>query len=150
MSWRDESQAARGRISALTELQAWMQAARPVFTGEVAARIRHMLQQAEEALRVPNSGPATSKAAAKAMTVGVGTLRHKALLAYAGAPHTDEEVGEAIGHPRIWPRCSELRAMGLIQETGDVRLCRRTGLEVAVCAITDAGRAILRANEAVA
>lgn len=40
--------------------------------------------------------------------------------------------------------------MGLIQETGDVRLCRRTGLEVAVCAITDAGRAILRANEAVA
>lgn len=150
MSWRDESQAARGRISALTELQAWMQAARPVFTGEVAARIRHMLQQAEEALRVPDSGPATSKSAAKAMTVGVGTLRHKALLAYEAGGRTDEEVGESIGHPRIWPRCSELRAMGLIQETGDVRLCRRTGQDVAVCELTDAGRALLSAIGAVA
>lgn len=102
----------------------------------------------------PNSGPATSRKAAAALSMRAGSLRVRALQVYGqvwrdismerlGAI-TDEEVGEALGHPRIWPRCSELRAMGLIEPTGIERVVERTGQVAECCRITEAGIEVLR------
>lgn len=96
----------------------------------------------------PNSGPATSRKAAAALSMRAGSLRVRALQVYGQVWRwaiTDEEVGEALGHPRIWPRCSELRAMGLIEPTGIERVVERTGQVAECCRITEAGIEVLRA-----
>jgi len=143
VSWRDDALQTRGRIEALAELAEWLRAGRQVLLREIADHVQWMMHEAEHALRAPDRGPATSKSAARSMSVRVGSLRHRALVTYLGGGRTDEEVGDLIGHPRIWPRCSELRTMGLIAETDEVRRCARTGQDVAVSAITEAGRTMI-------
>lgn len=105
--------------------------------------LRERMRTEAESLRAPNSGPATSVAAARSLKLTKDSLRWRALAAYEDADRTDEEVGDIVNHPRIWPRCSELRAMGLIQPTGETRFVPRTGQQAAVCCLTDAGRAAL-------
>lgn len=107
----------------------------------------------------PNSGPATSRKAAAALSMRAGSLRVRALQVYGQMRRsmmlgdipmelqgaiTDEEVGDALGHTRIWPRCSELRAMGLIEPTGEQRVVERTGQAAECCRITAAGLEVLR------
>ncbi len=60
---------------------------------------------------------------------------------------TDEEAGLFSGllnRPKCcyWKRCSELRAKGLIEPTGDTRLSS-AGSAMQICAITQAGRQAL-------
>lgn len=94
----------------------------------------------------PNSGPATSRKAAAALSMRAGSLRVRALQTYTLGlgVWTDEEVGEMLDHSRIWPRCSELRAMGLIEPTGIERVVERTGQAAECCRITAAGLEVLR------
>lgn len=94
--------------------------------------------------------PATSHAATEAVTVRAGTQRHRLLAAF-GLPAavqglTDEEAADlADGVPyrsEYAKRCSELRAGGLIDPTGDTRP-GVAGHERIVSRITDRGRAEL-------
>lgn len=62
----------------------------------------------------------TSFAAADAMALKVGTIRERVLAAIKLQPGTPEEIGRMIGEG-IWntrPRCSELAALGLIEDSG--------------------------------
>lgn len=144
MSWKAAMLVRQGRVKALEEVDrlAGMHCA----PAPLRLAISQLLIEAIDA-PVPDSGPETSKAAAKNMRVNVGSLRHRALEAYAKEPLTDEECGDRIGHDRIWPRCSELRALGLIEPNGETRLIERTGQQGEVCAITDAGKLALTTTE---
>jgi hypothetical protein len=133
-----------GTAAALAELDAIEKylEANPVMTrsalrGFIAERVSQHLS----GLLVPNSGPATSRKAAQDSIVirSAKSLRFRALAVYASGPATDEEVGDELGHPRIWPRCSELRSVGMIEPNGDTRLVKRTGQFAEVCRITDLG-----------
>ena len=98
----------------------------------------------------------THKAALdKGSQVRWGTQRHTLLTAYDAAARegltglTDEQAGERtkLLHRRAayWMRCSELRKMGLIKDTGKT-WGSSLGAEVMVCKITDKGRrALMRA-----
>lgn len=147
--WRDEAIRQGGRLDALRELESWVHWF-GVRSGSLLDEIRRMQSDAVAALRAPDSGPETSKKAARELTVRVGTLRHRALRCYDGRDLTDEECGIVAEYPRMWPRCSELRTMGLIEPTGELRVCERTGMACDVNRITDAGRSALRAMEVVA
>lgn len=149
MSWKQEAANVRGMITGLSAARAIVIeriSHLPQCEG-VVREISNMLAAAERSMPVPDSGPSTSKRAAKSMTCKAGSLRHKVLEQFANAKLTDEEVGDRIGHPRIWPRCSELRSMGLIEETDQTRLCRRTGMHVRVCQITEQGLALLEVRD---
>lgn len=65
-----------------------------------------------------------------------------------GAGLTDEDAGYASGlaqKPKCcyWKRCSELRAKGWIEPTGQLRMSI-AGSHMMVCAITPAGREALQ------
>jgi hypothetical protein len=111
---------------------------------EVVSRLDAEMDRLVAAAPVPDSGPETSKAAARSMQVLAGSLRFQVLQLYLQQDLTDEEAGDAISHPRIWPRCSELRSLGFIEPTGATRVVGRTGRQADVCQITDAGRSVLR------
>ncbi len=144
MRWREEAIRRRGKLEAFADVAKFATEQRGfILPQQLRDEMQRRMDETAADLPVPDSGPETSKAAAEAMTVGVGSLRHKALRCFLEASLTDEEVGERIGHPRIWPRCSELRTMGLIQPTGETRVCRRTAQPCEVCAITEAGLILL-------
>ena len=88
------------------------------------------------------SDPETSR---QASPIRVGT--HRALLlevySYATLGLTDEEAGmraALAGHDikGYWKRCSDLRTLGLIQDTG-TRRALLSGSQGIVCAITQQG-----------
>jgi hypothetical protein len=91
--------------------------------------------------------PATSRKAAENIKVRSGSQRHTLLVAYGDhGSLTDEEAGEITGLRRpgvcYWKRCSELRAAGYIEPTGQTRLSS-VGEAQMVCRLTDLGRGVL-------
>lgn len=76
--------------------------------------------------------PWTSKAGAVDVQIRKGSQQATLLKLYAQQPYwtcglTDEEAGELSGLARLprccyWKRCSELRRMGLIEDTGESRM----------------------------
>jgi hypothetical protein len=91
--------------------------------------------------------PATSRKAAENIKVRSGSQRHTLLVAYGDhGSLTDEEAGEITGLRRpgvcYWKRCSELRAAGYIEPTGQTRLSS-VGEAQMVCRLTDLGREVL-------
>jgi len=91
--------------------------------------------------------PVTSRAGARHVRLRLASQQHR-LLAVYGHPSafdgiTDEEAGtlsQLAANPKCcyWKRCSELRAKGLIRDTGRT-LPGSAGAEMMVCAITDDG-----------
>ena len=69
-------------------------------------------------------GTDTGKAAAEAMSPHMGPL-HTAVMGYLAVPgpHTQDEVAKGLEASilAIRPRVSELRRLGMIQDTGDRR-----------------------------
>lgn len=73
-------------------------------------------------------------------------MAYRLLEVYCLNDVTDEEAVElAVGHPLtmheegLRRRCSDLRALGWIEPTGDTR-ANASGRKRIICAITDAGR----------
>lgn len=94
-----------------------------------------------------NTDPITSALGAKDVKPRRMSQRDLLLAAYvnADAGLTDEDAGYATGlaqKPKCcyWKRCSELRALGFIEPTGQMRLSSANSFQM-VCAITAAGRA---------
>lgn len=85
------------------------------------------------------SDPDTSKAAALPRR---GSQLVRLLATYAWTPRTDEQAGEAAGINQAWKRCSDLRRLGFIADTG-AREQGSQGKAQMVCALTDAGRAAI-------
>lgn len=80
------------------------------------------------------SDPATSHAAARAVSYRTGTQKARLLQVYLDADElglTDEEAGIRAGLPNAWKRCSDLRRDGSITPVG-VRL-GSNGVEVMTC-----------------
>lgn len=97
-----------------------------------------------------NSDPKTSKAAGASVVMRAGSQKHTLLCVYFLALNglTDEEAGQTSGLAYknkccYWKRCSELRQAGLIAPTGETRLSSASEHQQ-VCAITEAGKRILR------
>ena len=98
-----------------------------------------------------STDPETSRAGAKDVKPRQGS--QQALLLAVYADHkltglTDEEAGDLSGlsqKPKCcyWKRCSELRAKGLIEETGETRLSS-AGSEMRVCRVTADGLTLVR------
>lgn len=69
---------------------------------------------------------ASSKAGAASVAMRAGTQKHRLLTAYAAAGHeglTDDAAAIAVGLDRscFWKRCGELRDVGAIETTGELR-----------------------------
>lgn len=106
-----------------------------------------------EAIIIPlfrNSDPSTSKKAGKAVAQRSPSQREILLRAYSRGliGYTDEEAGVVTGlihKPRCcyWKRCSELRAMGYINPTGDYAKSTAGEFQM-ICCITEAGERYLR------
>ena len=90
----------------------------------------------------------TSVAGGKQVKLRRNSQQHQLLIQYFADPNglTDEEAAVRAdlfgGLSCWWKRCSELRAMGWISDTGDTRLSSADA-ERMVCVITDAGRQAL-------
>ena len=99
--------------------------------------------------------PATSRAGAASVRVRAGSQKAQLLRAYAMAgPHglTDEEaayVTRLADHRSCcwWKRCSELRAAGLIADTGNQRR-GQAGESRMVCVITTDGHSAVEGRAA--
>jgi hypothetical protein len=83
--------------------------------------------------RARRSDPQTSKDAAAALSPG-SSLEALAVVYKAAGMFgmTDEEAGDAVAIPGAWKRCSDLRRLGLIADTGLVRKAR-SGRAQRVC-----------------
>lgn len=99
-----------------------------------------------DAPAVRRSDPATSRAGAASSAMRSGSQRHRLLITYgSGVSQTADEARRRAGLARTscyWKRCSELREAGLIADTGRTRP-GDAGDEQMVCAVTDAGLAVL-------
>lgn len=140
MGWHDEGLILQGRISALTELAARLG---KNSTPTVDAVIREEIFKARQGLKPGDNGPVTSAKAAKEVTINAGTLRWTVLSHYADRPLADHEVRDLMRKNGVWKRCSELRLLGAIRDTGEVRVDPLTGRDCMVCEITPAGASIL-------
>ncbi len=87
--------------------------------------------------------PRTSADAAKSASIRSGSQRAIILKVYADQPFglTDEEAGDISGLSEkrkccYWKRCSELRQMGLITPTGQLRISSANENQM-VCVITN-------------
>ena len=87
-----------------------------------------------------NSDPDTSQAVRLPSRKSQATAL---LVRYLSGPLTDEEASEAAGIIQGWKRCSDLRRLGLIKDTG-LRLVAGSGKPQMVCKITDAGLEFVR------
>lgn len=99
--------------------------------------------------RVRRDDRATSVGGAVAASYRAGTQKARLLDAYywaGSAGLTDEEAAVSAGLSLTtcyWKRCGELRAHGLVEETGLTRE-GSAGVARIVSVITDAGRAVAR------
>lgn len=92
-----------------------------------------------------NTDPDTSKMAAAIVTAKESSTRVRLLHAYGGgATITDEQAAYRAGIQKgcWWKRCSELRQMGLIADTGE-RYNGAAGTPRMACRITAAGMDVL-------
>ena len=93
--------------------------------------------------------PTTSRDGAKDVLPRRDSQQHQLLAAYLAGDATDEEAGVRSGlaaKPRCcyWKRCSEMRAKGWLEPTGEVRLST-AGSAMQVCRLTSEGRRVLEA-----
>lgn len=93
--------------------------------------------------------PITSVMADANVQTRAGSQKWTLLVFYTQAGEqglTDEEAGIRSGlkdkGANYWRRCSDLRALGLIEPTGEKRISTMRELRM-VCRITAAGRAVL-------
>jgi hypothetical protein len=91
--------------------------------------------------------PITSKKGGKAVAPRRASQAMLLLSYYQYATLTDEQAGMASGlalKPRCcyWKRCSELRALGYIRDTGQTRIST-AGSPMMVCEITHLGKMAL-------
>lgn len=102
-----------------------------------------------------STDPETSKAhAGKSDLTGVGvdSDAHRSLVTFSSGPLTDYEAASAsvptpptrTKHETLRRRCSDLRSMGLIEPTGEVRVSDERGGEREVCRLTPLGRSALQ------
>jgi len=96
-----------------------------------------------------STDPETSQAAGEAVRVRAGTQQAKLLAAFAAATVglTDEQAGMISGLSALpgccyWKRCSELRALGLIEVIEGQTRESRAGQKQRVSRITERGRAL--------
>jgi len=93
------------------------------------------------------SDPATSHKAASCPNsiMKWASNKHLLLLAFDKRNLTDEqaEVQSGVRIAGYWKRCSELRALGLIEPSGKTEIAK-TGKEVMVSRITPRGREVLQ------
>ena len=63
----------------------------------------------------------TAKAAAEAIAPKETTIRERVLAALKAKPGTPEQIASRIGETvmNVRPRCSQLAALGLIEDSGD-------------------------------
>jgi hypothetical protein len=92
--------------------------------------------------------PDTSRQGAQAVKPRQGSQAMKLLEMYEYADLTDEQAGVLSGLASdarcgFWKRCSDLRRLGFIQDSGDRRMTL-SGTPAMVCFITDVGREALR------
>ena len=92
--------------------------------------------------------PDTSAAGSRAVKYRRGSQAMKLLTAYEYADLTDEQAGILSGLASdarcgFWKRCSDLRRLGLISDSGD-RRTTLSGTPAMVCFITPAGREALK------
>jgi hypothetical protein len=94
--------------------------------------------------RMRHDDHATSVAGAKAVTMRATSQKAQLLAVYGRFSATDEEAASLcdLKHVTYWMRCSELRGLGLIEDTGEVRT-GFAGTPRMVCRITERGRAVL-------
>lgn len=94
--------------------------------------------------RARQSDPATSTQAAKAVSLRAGSQATRIAIAYRdNGDLTDDEAGRiaGLGHTGYWKRCSDLRAAGIIEPTGETRP-GRSGERQRVCRLTVLGRTL--------
>ena len=95
-----------------------------------------------------NDDPETSKQGAKDVLPRRGSQQAQLLAVYRNQPGlTDEQAGMLSGlasKPKCcyWKRCSELRANGLIEPTGETRLSS-AGSAMQVCRLSPKGAEVL-------
>ena len=95
-----------------------------------------------------SADPVTSRQGAKDVLPRRDSQQGQLLAVYRNQPGlTDEEAGQLSGlaaKPKCcyWKRCSELRAKGLIEDTGDTRFSS-AGSAMRVCRITQRGAELL-------
>lgn len=95
-----------------------------------------------------NDDPDTSKQGAKDVLPRRGSQQAQLLAVYRNQPGlTDEQAGVLSGlasKPKCcyWKRCSELRAKGLIEPTGETRLSS-AGSAMQVCRLSTKGAEVL-------
>jgi len=87
--------------------------------------------------------PDTSRAGAQAVKYRKGSQALKLLAVYEYADITDEQAGILSGLANdarcgFWKRCSDLRRLGLITDTGE-RRNTLSGVSAMICAITATG-----------
>jgi predicted transcriptional regulator len=70
-----------------------------------------------------HKGGETSRAAAEAVAATAPDVRRQVMAAIVARPSTPEEIASAIGVDlyTVRPRCSELKAAGLIEDSGSRR-----------------------------
>ena len=113
------------------------------------AREKHMMMVVNGGQGYRNNDPKTSKRAAEKAVIKSGSQRFRLLVWYneRAMGLTAEEAGELSGLAQknacYWKRCSELRRMGFIEDTGQTRMAK-TGNQQIVCQITEAGRLALK------
>jgi hypothetical protein len=93
-----------------------------------------------------NTDPEGSVNGAKHITPKRGSQAYSLLIAYMGSPVyglTDEEACTIRGIHHGWKRCADLRRLGLIEPTGDMRPTV-AGVNAMVCRITQAGLEALK------
>jgi hypothetical protein len=102
-----------------------------------------------------SSDPITSHKSANniSRSIRAGSQRHQILNAYFLGDFTDEQVGEITGLIKnrsccYWKRCSELRQMGYIKDTGRTTLSS-ANMEVMICEITELGCSKLKELNAI-
>jgi hypothetical protein len=117
---------------------------------EAEAQIQHMSQSMIEPTGSPRNrmrreDHSTSAAGARAVTFRAASQKAKLLAVYGRFAVTDEEAAARcdLMHATYWMRCSELRTLGLIEETGETRK-GTAGTERMVCRITERGRTVLQ------
>ena len=93
-----------------------------------------------------NTDPEGSVNGAKHIRLRQSSQAYSLLIAYMGSPVyglTDEQACTIRGIHHGWKRCADLRRLGLIEPTGDMRETT-SGVNAMVCRITQAGLEALK------
>lgn len=121
--------------------------------GKITDAVLAALPQAGTGTKARSTDPATAHEASRLVKARSGTARIRLLEAFRNGADveyglTDEEAALLAGislTSEYATRCSELRAMGVIEFTGNVRRSR-SGMDRATSILTDLGQSVLLAR----